>query len=293
MARERWINWQAEIMRRLPPDLGVMLGNVRHLPRLAQWWLHPLGRHRAQILLGPLHDFYGGCRCIVIGNGPSLNGMDLADLAHEFTFGMNRIYLMGDRLGFEPTFYAAINRYVLAQFADEIRAVRSMKFLNWSYRDQRLNDSTTVYLETKPILRPDGELMSGYYAGGGTVTLFAMQLAFFMGFSQVVLIGVDHTYSHSGTPNMAVKAEGDDPNHFSGSYFGAGVTWQLPDLAAMERGYGSIKRLFEEDGRQVIDSTVDGKLRVFPKANLADILGDTTWKNRREYEAGPRAHRHS
>ena len=288
-----WINWQAGILRRLPRDLGVMLGNLRHLPSLAQWWIHPLGRRRAQAVLGPLHNRYVGCRCVVIGNGPSLNKMDLGRLADEFTFGLNRIYLMEDKLGFEPTYYAAINRYVLGQYADEINAIKTPKFLNWSYRAPRLSDSNTVYLETKPILRPDGALLSGYYAGGGTVTLLALQLAYFMGFSQAILIGVDHAYSQSGTPNTAVRAEGRDPNHFSGSYFSGGVTWQLPDLAAMERGYGFIKVLFERNGREIIDCTLAGKLQVFPKAGLTDILDDARWRNRSGFEAGSGANRYS
>jgi hypothetical protein len=294
--RLRWINWQSEIFRRLPPDVGVVLGNLRHLPSLVHWWFHPLGRSRALELLAPLEGRYQGCRCVVIGNGPSLKRMKLSPLVDEFTFGMNRIYLMSDSLGFEPTFYAAINRYVLEQFADEINTVQSLKFLNWSYRDRRISDPRTVYLETKPTLRPDGRLLSGYYAGGGTVTLLALQLAYFMGFSEAILIGVDHSYAETGTPNKAVRAVGDDSSHFSKAYFGAGVVWQLPDLAAMERGYAMIRRLYEGSGRRIVDATKDGRLNVFPKVGFEEALSDVRWTNRSAYAAqhvGEDAHRHS
>lgn len=293
MAREQWINVQAEILRRMPPDLGVLLGNLRHLPRLMQWWFHPQGRRRTLELLGPLEGKFSGFRCVVIGNGPSLKSMTLAPLADEYTFGMNRIYLLREQLGFEPTYYAAINRYILSQFPDEIMHVNGLKFLNWSYRNERLTDQSTAYLETKPVMRPDGKLLSGYYAGGGTVTLFSLQLAYFMGFSQAILIGVDHNYLDSGTPNEVVRAKTDDRNHFSKDYFGKGVVWQLPDLAAMERGYVYVKRLFEKHGRQVVDATLDGKLHVFPKADLADLLADGGWQNRRDFEADSSAHRGS
>jgi hypothetical protein len=270
-----------------------MLGNLRHLPRLAQWWFHPHGRRQALALLGPLRRRYAGCRCVVIGNGPSLKQMDLRRLDDEFTFGLNRIYLMKDELAFDTTFYVAINRFVLSQFGGEIGRLQGLKFLNWSYRDERFTDTSTVYLETKPILRPDGRLLSGYYAGGGTVTLLALQLAYFMGFSEVLLIGVDHSYSQTGTPNKAVRAGDVDQDHFSGSYFAAGVTWQLPDLRAMERGYRHIKALYEGDGRHVVDCTLGGKLEVFAKAELARMLDDSRWLNRREFEAESDAHRHS
>lgn len=286
MAGKTWINWQAEIFRRLPADFGVALSNARHLPRLVQWWFHPEGRRRALELLGPLEGRYAGCRCVVIGNGPSLKHMPLHRLSNEFTFGMNRIYLMGNDLGFEPTFYVAINRFVLSQFADEISKLNGRKFLNWSYRDRRYSDPNTVYLETKPILRPDGKLLSGYYAGGGTVTLLALQLAYFMGFSQAILIGVDHSYSESGTPNKVVRSDHKDRDHFSGAYFGAGVVWQLPDLAAMERGYRMAKELYESDGRQIVDATINGKLHVFPKVSLDDELSDDRWRSYRDYTSG-------
>ena len=283
------------MLRRMPPDVGVFLSNVRHLPSLVQWWFHPLGRNHTLRLLGPLEGRFGGCRCVVIGNGPSLGSMDLRPLADEFTFGMNRIYLMREHLGFDPTFYAAINRYVLSQFPEEINAVNALKFLNWSYRDERFSNQNTVYLETKPVFRPDGKLLAGYYAGGGTVTLFSLQLAFFMGFSQAILIGVDHSYVETGTPNKAVRAEADDRNHFSKNYFGKGVVWQLPDLAAMERGYRLIKGLFEEEGRSVVDATRGGKLDVFSKAALEEVIQSSPWHNRKTWaEMNPEsdAHRH-
>ena len=58
-----------------------------------------------------------------------------------------------------------------------------------------------------------------------------------MGFSEVILVGVDHNYVTQGAANQAVVSQGDDPNHFASNYFGKGFKWQLPDLAGSERGY--------------------------------------------------------
>ena len=41
-----------------------------------------------------------GKRGFIIGNGPSLKNTDLTKLEDEFTFGMNRIYLLFPELGF-------------------------------------------------------------------------------------------------------------------------------------------------------------------------------------------------
>ena len=60
------------------------------------------------------------------------------------------------------------------------------------------------------------------------MTYVALQLAFHLGFRQVVLVGVDHQFTTRGLANTTVVSEGDDPNHFSPGYLGRGFRWQLP-----------------------------------------------------------------
>lgn len=278
--REQWINFQAALLQRLPPAAGTFLSNVKHIPSYASWRLNPAGRRQAIKLLEPYSNRYQGFRCVIIGNGPSLREMDLAPLKQEFTFGLNRIYLLFDELGFRTDFLVAINRYVLNQFAEELAVFPSLKIFNWSYRHPALDSPSTCYLETKPIMQPDGNLLAGYYAGGGTVTNVALQAAYFMGFSEVILVGVDHNYQQKGRPNKAVTSNEADESHFSRRYFGPGVVWQLPDLAAMERGFEQIRLLFDEDNRSIIDATRGGKLQVFPKADFQDVLETSNFQSR-------------
>ena len=93
-----------------------------------------------------------------------------------------------------------------------------------------------------------------------------------MGFSQAILIGVDHNYSTKGTPNTTVVSQGDDPNHFHQGYFGKGFRWQLPDLDTSERSYRMARQAYEQAGRQVLDATIGGKLTVFKK-----VAYDNLW----------------
>lgn len=222
---------------------------------------------------------YEGYRCIVIGNGPSLKLMDLEPLRREYTFGLNRIYLLADQLGFHMTFYAAIARYVLEQFTSDIQAIQSLKFLNWSYRKPYIDTPEAVFVETGPSLAPSGNILRGYYAGAGTVTNFALQIAYFMGFSEVILIGVDHHYDTSGTPNRAIIASGPDRNHFAQDYFGPGIVWQLPDMQAMEDGYRMLRRLYEKHSRRIVDATDGGMLTVFPKVDFRTYLSESPFRS--------------
>ena len=99
-----------------------------------------------------------------------------------------------------------------------------------------------------------------------------MQLAYYLGFKQVVLIGVDHNFTTQGKPNTTVVSTGDDPNHFNPGYFGKGFRWQLPDLETSEIGYRLAKDAYAKDGRELLDATVDGKLTVFPKVDFNSLF---------------------
>jgi hypothetical protein len=201
--------------------------------------------------------------------------MDLSPLEHEVTFGMNRIYLLFEELAFRPTYYVAINELVLEQFAGEIAALTMPKFLNWNRR--RLFDQADPSCHFLRMALSLGDRFSRRattpLTSGGTVTYATLQLAYHMGFSEVVLVGLDHSFGSKGTPNRTeVRHQDTDADHFHPDYFPKGVRWQLPDLLRSEQAYRLALRAFEADGRRVVDATLDGRCNVFPKLPLADAL---------------------
>lgn len=223
--------------------------------------------------LARYQDRHAGQRCFIIGNGPSLRRMDLSLLRDEITFGMNRFYLAFDELGFETSYYVAVNELVMRQFAHDIARIRAPKFLYWPGRRHIPLGDDTMFLrfgapQTRFETDPRGRL-----GPGSTVTYVALQLAWYMGFEQVVLIGVDHHFESRGPAHATVVSDGEDPNHFDPRYFGKGVEWQLPDLDGSEAAYRVAKQRFEAAGREVLDATVDGRLQVFPKADYRRLLG--------------------
>ena len=105
------------------------------------------------------------------------------------------------------------------------------------------------------------------------MTYVALQLAYYMGFEQIILIGIDHNFSTKGRPNTTIESQGDDPDHFTSNYFGKGFRWQLPDLETSEHAYRMAKNAFTADGREILDATIGGQLTIFPKVNY-DTLFD-------------------
>src|SRR5512139_2649265 len=79
----------------------------RRLPQVPDAYLHPW-RRRSRLRMAEYYNIHRGERCFIIGNGPSLNDTDLSKLKDEFTFGMNRIYLLFPDLGFTTTYFASI-----------------------------------------------------------------------------------------------------------------------------------------------------------------------------------------
>ena len=227
---------------------------------------------RSNTYLERCRDIHRGERCVIIGNGPSLNRMDLSFLKNETTFGLNRIYLLSERLEFEPDYYVCMNPLVLEQSAPDIQAIRALKFLSAQCMHLFANTEETVFLQPMPTPDFATDPSCGVWEGY-TVTYVALQLAYFMGFSEVVLIGVDHEYTHApGMPNQEVVATGDDPNHFHPGYFGEGIRWHLPDLDNAEVAYRLAHEHFQQGGRSIIDATVEGKLNVFPKRDYREIF---------------------
>lgn len=243
----------------------------KRMPELPAAYFHPIRRASMQAIT-KFKDRYPGHRCFIIGNGPSLRQTDLKKLKNEFTFGMNRIYLAFPELGFATTFFVSINDLVIQQTAADIQKLKMPKFIAWRSRQwlQPVHDLFFLYTTyTEPVFAKNA---AGRLWEGATVTYTALQLAYYMGFNEVILIGVDHSFATRGKPNETVTSSGDDPNHFNPAYFGKGFRWQLPDLETSEMAYRMAKQAFESDGRRVLDATIGGKLSVFPKADYKKLF---------------------
>jgi hypothetical protein len=229
------------------------------------------GRSSSQ-QLDAIRDAYRGERCIIIGNGPSLNKTDLSLLDGEHTFGLNRLYMLFESLGFGTEFHVVVNRLVVEQVPEDLVRVPGRLVTTWPNRDLLGKRDDAIFLQkiVGPIFSKDPRV--GIWEGA-TVTYVAMQLAYWLGFSRVMLIGVDHRFSTQGPAHKEVTSQSDDPNHFDPNYFGKGFRWQLPDLETSEIAYGLARKAFEAEGRTIVDCTVDGALQVFPKGNLEAELG--------------------
>ncbi|NCO19831.1 MAG: DUF115 domain-containing protein [Gammaproteobacteria bacterium] len=223
--------------------------------------------------LAALQNRHAGQRCVLVANGPSLNQMDLSFLKHETVIGLNKIYLGFRKFHFYPRYYVAINRKVVDQGQDDIKALNCVKFIGNAAAVGNIQEDALTYLINTQSAQQrfcKNIAIEGVHEGW-TVTYAALQVAYFLGFKQVVLIGMDHRYQYTGQPNEARQLDGPDPNHFSASYF-SGQQWDNPDLAHSEESYRIARQVFEQDGRSIVDATVNGACDVFGKVNYVEFF---------------------
>lgn len=258
---------KAALRETLPQPIWSALATGKRrvigLPDELSWRVSVKGRQSRERLRA-LKDKHLGQRCFIIGNGPSLRRTDLSLLKHEYTFGLNRIYLLFEELGFATSYHVTVNTLVAEQCGKEIARLPCTKFMAWHTR--HLVDFTPDMMF---LLSRDGPsfyttVTRGVWEGA-TVTYVAMQIAYYLGFRKVILVGVDHSFQTQGQPHTTVVSQGDDCNHFSEQYFGQGFRWQLPDLETSELAYRLAREQFERFGGEIIDATVGGKLQVFRK----------------------------
>jgi hypothetical protein len=256
----------------LSTRIRFVIQRAQFLPYDVKWYLSLESRQSRQ-RLAALKDRHQGERCFIIGNGPSLQRTDLSRIRNEITFGLNRIYLLFDQLGFSTTYYVAVNRLVIQQCAGDITRIPALKFISWWAHDV-IDFTADMMFIRDPRIRPLSFSTDPTRAveEGYTVTYAAMQLAYYLGFQQVILVGVDHQFQTKGEPGDIVESMGSDPDHFDPHYFGKGFRWQLPDMKGSERSYRLAKFHFEKAGKQIFDATVDGQLQIFPKIRYDEIV---------------------
>lgn len=236
--------------------------------------------------LAQFHNRFKGQRCFIIGNGPSLNNHDLSLLKDEYAFGVNSFYYKTRESGYRPTFYVVEDSSVMKENIEEIRAYEApFKFFPTIYRNLHRKDPNTFFFEmnrgfyekTSPnyaVPRFSTDATDVLYCGQ-SVTYINLQLAFFMGFTEVYLIGMDFDYvipdSHKRTGDVLLS-DTDDPNHFHKDYFGKGKTWKDPKLDRVLMNYRMADLAYSAVGRKIFNATKGGKLEVFERVDYDMLL---------------------
>jgi FkbM family methyltransferase len=217
--------------------------------------------------------------CVVVGNGPSLNKTDLSLLQHADVLICNNAFL-NDELREHATYFTTINHHVARQSSAEINSLKHVvKFFPYWLSGYFRPSPKTFYLDTliREIVSED---VTDWVNWQSTVSLYNLQLAYSLGYSRVLLIGFDHTYQQpkNSQDGDLIHQQDDDENHFDPRYF-KGMVWQAADTSKMEWGYRLIEKLYQQHQREIYNCTVGGKLEVFERRDLSEMLNTEVSSN--------------
>lgn len=232
--------------------------------------------------LRSLKGHYTGKRCFIVGNGPSLKEMDLTLLNNEYGIVFNGAFELRDYFKSDRLFHAVEDRLVLEDHQLAINNLPGNVFLpsDLSHLVTSENPIITEFHRGYPEARKDWppllDVSSEYpiFYWGGTVAYYGLQLAMWLGFSEIYFIGMDLTY----TIPKSVKKKGsvlisteDDPNHYKPGYFGAGLRWHVPRPDRMLLAFEQVS-LKDVGSIRIYNAGIEGNLNCFPRVVFRDLF---------------------
>ncbi|MEG2020469.1 MAG: 6-hydroxymethylpterin diphosphokinase MptE-like protein [Oscillospiraceae bacterium] len=228
-----------------------------------------------------LENFHKGETCFIIGNGPSLKMEDLSKLKEKgiVTFASNRIYECFEQTNWRPTYFITQDFKMLLSDWDYIE---KFKDFTCFYPQQMVTEKNKVNTNQNIVFFPlkyrnpfpiwFSNNPSKIVHEGMTVTFSAMQIAAFMGFSKVYLLGVDCNYPTVTNENGEQVIDFNQQTHFTKNYWHKGESIYNPDLTASKQAYESAKKYSEDHDIKFYNATRGGMLETFERVSFDETM---------------------
>jgi hypothetical protein len=214
-----------------------------------------------------MKNCYEGKRCFIVATGPSLTKEDLCLIKNEYTFGMNSVCKIFDELGWETTFFGVQDYNVYGSLIPEINNIsKSICFFGSNLRERYKINKGYIYpldmlnhaLHPSDCYKTDfSDDCSIRVYDGYSVTYSIIQLAVYLGFKEIILLGCDCGYT--GKKHHFIEHGVIDP-FFS---------------TAQERmffSYRYAKQYADKHNVKIYNATRGGALEIFPRVDLDEIL---------------------
>jgi len=206
-------------------------------------------------------------RCFIVATGPSLKIEDLEKLKKEVTFSMNSICLAFDETEWRPTYYGIQGIHVFNQLKKYIEKIDvQCKFIGDTIPIQKMNSEDYVYplnllnharQHKKYKTKFSNDAFAVVY-DGYSITYSLIQIAVFMGFNEIYLLGVDCNYS-------------SDMNHHFKEYGHVDPTFAIAG-EKMISAYKEAKKYADKNNIKIYNATRGGMLEIFERVDLDIVL---------------------
>ena len=214
-------------------------------------------------------DIHKGERCFIVATGPSLCLEDIEQIKNEYTFGVNSIFNLYTMTDWRPTYYVMCDasgyrrmeqKWDFENFCKDTaflnqRIINYQKILSEKCVGFSFNHRTSEHYKPPTLsMRYEPEIDICIY-DRCTVTNAAIDIALYMGFSEIYLLGVDHDYT--GVRHF-VPTEDDEKRKAPNLYH----------MRLSESGYKVSGENATFHHAEIYNSTRGGKLEIFERKRL-------------------------
>lgn len=217
---------------------------------------------------------HAGKRCFIVATGPSLKMNDLDKLAenNEICISMNRIWYAFDKTIWRPEYYV-VGDYRFLMEDEEILENLPVDHAfiadtYGAYWEKEHKDSIIKfhfqyeYLPSRlPKFSTDFSRKSYH---GCSITYICIQLAVYMGFSDIYLLGVDAT---------RLGKYHDNSSHFCKEYISRATTRLMTFDNEPRLAYKAAREYAERHGIHIYNATRGGELDTFERVDFDGLFG--------------------
>ena len=226
-----------------------------------------------------LKNKYYGNSCFVVATGPSLTLDDLNLIKGFYSFSCNSILSCFDKTSWRPDFYCISDKEIFSLYSNLVNESGLQNIFLPTDLKERFSVGHTgfnrsysqhikgIYYKTFknivfPSKRPDK-----FFNDATSVTFFCIQIAVYLGFTSIYLLGQDCNYSTASLHSDVAKSK----------YTG---------MVNKNAGNGMIEcfdnyhSFYRKKGIKIINCTRGGMLEVFPRKSLEEVIEKLKDKNK-------------
>ena len=231
----------------------------------------------------PFKDKHKGKRCFIVATGPSLTAEDLNLIKDEICFGVNSCVKAFEKTEWRPKYLCIMDGRMWPAIKDVVesrsREIDTLFLANDIETDSRnivkieRDQRPSTFLETQyfennakmlercKFYLPSIKKMERYLCDGPTVVHSTIELAIFMGFQEIYLLGTDCNYKGNVKHSSVADYK---------------MTTAIPENVELKlfSCYRLIKEEIKKKALNVViyNTTRGGMLEVFDRRKLEDVI---------------------
>ena len=222
-----------------------------------------------------------GERCFLLGAGPSLTKVDLSKLKGERVMALNGSVFLGE---VEADYFLTVSTFFYKAHAEKIKKLQCRRMMPSFLKEALDSESPTTWfntLSTDDLGQVTDEVPWGFSHNpsqflvlGGTGMFACLQILLYLGFEEVILLGVDHDFGDAGVEAKKNKGwvSGDSAHkHFMPGYYRASEQIHL-DVDAIENAFEVANREYLKCGMSILNASPGSKLEVYPQVDFDNLF---------------------